>query len=259
MDPKVLREIAESFYTFFRTGHFVPVIEDLSILSTEDAYQCQEIYSMLRCSDGDRPAGYKVGCTSAAIRRQFGFNNPICGRLMNPGVFDEGIPLDIKDFHSLAIEPEFVLTIKNDLSNDHASDEELLESIEYVQPGIELHHYLYHYPTPTRQELICSNGIHAGQVIGRTKVDPREIHWTLEGVAVFINGELMSSGVAAEIMGGPLESLRFLIKHLKQTGEVLKAGEKVIPGSATPLIPVKSGDKVTCSFTNAGSVTAHFD
>ena len=57
MDPKVLREIAESFYTFFRTGHFVPVIEDLSILSTEDAYQCQEIYAMLRCSDGDRPAG----------------------------------------------------------------------------------------------------------------------------------------------------------------------------------------------------------
>ena len=34
----------------------------------------------LRVQDGDRVAGYKVGCTSAEIERQFGLRGPILRR-----------------------------------------------------------------------------------------------------------------------------------------------------------------------------------
>ena len=61
-------------------------------------------------------------------------------------------------------------------------------------------------------------------------------------------------------MEGPLNSLRFLIGHLQKNGEVLKAGEMVIPGSATALIPVEAGEMksypVAC---HLGSVTASFN
>ena len=254
-----LKEIATSFYTFSKTGAFTPAIKDIASLSMDDAYQCQRIYQTLRIQDGDKPFGYKVGCTSAAIRKQFGFDEPIYGRLMTPGLFEEGVPLMAGDYYSPAIEPEFVITLGHDLKNADASDEELLEAIEHVRPGIELHNYMYHYLPPTRQELICSNGIHAGQIVGRNTVAARNVHWEMEGVAVFVNGALVASGVAADIMEGPLNSLRFLISHLQKNGEVLKAGEMVIPGSATALIPVEAGDKVTCSFTHLGSVTASFN
>jgi len=64
--------------------------------------------------------------------------------------------------------------------------------------------------------------------------------------------------VAAEIMGSPLNSLRFLIRHLRESGKVLQAGEIVIPGSATELISVGAGDEVTCSFANAGKISTSF-
>ena len=250
--------IAKSFYEFHRTGQFVPAIQDISVLSMAEAYECQRIYQAMAIAEGDCPIGYKVGCTSAAIRKQFGFDEPICGRLMKSGLVEEDELLKANDYYSLAIEPEFVIRIGRDLSDKDASVSKLLDAIECVQPGIELHHYVYQYPNPTRQELICSNGIHAGQVIGKKRVAAHEIHWELEGVAVHVNGALVASGVAADIMNGPLNSLRFLIGHLASRGQVLRAGDIVIPGSATALIPVVSGDTVSCSFTNIGEVTAAF-
>ena len=258
LNMKSIPNISRSFYRFFKLGEFSPSIDDIAELTMDEAYECQRAFELLRISDGDEPCGYKVGCTSAAIRKQFGFNDPIFGRLMKPGLIDEGNEVNSKEFHALAIEPEFVLTLHQDLPDENCSDEQLLAAIEFVQPGIELHNYVYHYPSPTRQELICSNGLHAAQVIGRTKVDARKIDWFLEGVAVFVNGKLVASGVAADIMEGPLNSLRCLIRHLAQRGCVLKAGDLVIPGSATQLISVHAGDEVTCSFTNGGSVTSVF-
>ena len=251
----VIESLAKSYYEFYRSGVFASDQSKISILSMEDAYAVQRKFQQMREADGDHPFGYKVGCTSASIRRQFGFDDPIYGRLMTPDKYVGDVELDHTEFYSLAIEPEFVLTMKRDVSRVPESDDELLDAIDYVQPGIELHNYVYHYDPPSRQELICSNGIHAAQVIGEVKVDPRDVHWTLEGVAVYKNQQLVASGVAAEIMEGPLNSLRFLLKHLAARGEVLKAGELVIPGSATPLIPAGPGDKITCCFTNLGEVS----
>ena len=161
-----LENIAKSFYEFHKDGHFVAAVDDISVLTMDEAYDCQQRYQQMRIAQGDSPIGYKVGCTSAAIRRQFGFDDPIYGRLMKDGLFEEGEQFRASDYYSLAIEPEFVISIGSDLGDKNANDAELLDAIECVQAGIELHHYVYHYPEPTRQELICSNGIHAGQVVG---------------------------------------------------------------------------------------------
>ena len=255
---KALDRVAESFYGFFKEGVFTPAIDDISALTMEESYECQSIYRALRFLDGDESFGYKVGCTSAAIREQFGFNDPICGCLITPGLIHEGTPLKANQYHSLAIEPEFVFTLARDLLDEDISDNKLLDAIECIQPGIELHNYVYHYPQPTRQELICSNGIFAGLIVGDSKVRARDIDWKFEGVTVLVNGEVVASGVAADIMGSPLNSLRFLIRHLRESGKVLKAGEMVIPGSATELISVGAGDEVTCSFANAGKISTSF-
>ena len=249
-----IRDSAKSFYEYYKSGEVKFGLEDISALSMEQAYQCQDAFLKFRENDGDQPFGYKVGCTSAAIREQFGFDDPIYGRLMTPGKLSEEEPVVAHDYFNLAIEPEFVITMKRDLHEVPESDEELIEAIDTIRPGIELHNYTYHFSPPTRQELIFSNGIHAAQLIGSHAVEASAIHWELEGVAVFKNQMLVASGVAADIMGGPLNSLKFLLRHLKQRDQKLAAGEMVIPGSATALIPVEAGDEVECCFTNAGSV-----
>ena len=250
----VIKDIAKSFYHYYKLGEVSFGLEDISQLSMEQAYQCQDAFLKLRENDGDQPFGYKVGCTSAAIREQFGFDEPIYGRLMTPGKLFEQDSVEARNYDNLAIEPEFVITMKRDLYGVPESEQELIDAIDTIRPGIELHNYTYHFSPPTRQELICSNGIHVAQLVGSHAVEASAIHWELEGVAVFKNQKLVASGVAADIMGGPLNSLKFLLSHLKSRDQKLAAGEMVIPGSATALIPVEAGDEVECRFTNAGSV-----
>ena len=88
----------------------------------DEAYECQRIYQAFRINDGDNPFCYKVGCTSSAIRKQFGFDEPIYGRLMTPGLFKEETSLKADDHYSPAIKPEFVITPGHDLKNANASD-----------------------------------------------------------------------------------------------------------------------------------------
>jgi 2-keto-4-pentenoate hydratase len=57
---------------------------NLSALSLSDAYLVQDKVAEKRVQKGETVVGYKVGCTSPAIRAQFGLEEPIHGKLFNP-------------------------------------------------------------------------------------------------------------------------------------------------------------------------------
>ena len=105
---------------------------------------------------------------------------------------------------------------------------------------------------------MSSNGIHAGLVVGTKRVRLVGLDLDMEGVGLFKNGELAASGIGAEILGGPLKSLRWLANHLIRHGEHLRAGQIVIPGSAVELVAVEPGDCVEARFTRVGCVEAEF-
>jgi 2-keto-4-pentenoate hydratase len=231
---------------------------DMASLSLDDAYEIQRRVIAARVAQGDHVVGYKVGCTSKAIRQQFGLSEPICGRLMAPHVHHGDTVLNWDDYVQCAVEPEFVLGIGKDVLAEVEDETELLDVIEWVAPGIEVHNYRFWFGKPTSQELIAGNGIHAGLVIGNQRILPVDLDFDLEGVAIFRNGELAAAGIAAEIMGGPLKSLRWLANHLLRHGEHLEAGRLVIPGSPVELVSVEPGDRITASFTRVGGVSAAF-
>jgi len=166
--------------------------------------------------------------------------------------------LDWHAFHRPAVEPEFVLTIGRDLADEVGDEAALVEAIDCVSPGIEVHNYHFWMGEPTSQELIASNGIHAALVVGERKLRPQGLDWDMEGVGVWLNDDLAASGIGAEIMGGPLRSLRWLVNHLVRRGEALRAGQLVIPGSPVGLVSVEPGDRVMVRFTHVGRVQAEF-
>ena len=166
--------------------------------------------------------------------------------------------MDAGAFHRPAVEPEFVLTMGRDLTDEVGDDDSLIDAIDSVAPGIEVHNYRFWLGEPTSQELVASNGIHAALVVGAPRVSPRGLDWEMEGVGVWKGAELVASGIGAEIMGSPLVSLRWLVNHLVRRGEALRAGEVVIPGSPVGLIPVEAGDRVIARFAHVGRVEAAF-
>ena len=254
-----LDNVAEAFLQIHLSRTLDPSLHfDMASLSLDDAYEIQRRFIAARIAEGESVVGYKVGCTSKAIREQFGLTEPICGRLMIPHVHHGDTLLNWDDYVQCAVEPEFVLRIGRDVVAEVEDEAELLDVIEWVAPGIEVHNYKFWFGKPTSQELIASNGIHAGLVVGDRRISPTDIDLDLEGVGIFRNGQLQASGIGVEIMGGPLKSLRWLANHLVRRGEHLEAGQLVIPGSAVELIPVKPSDRITAGFTRVGSVEAEF-
>jgi 2-keto-4-pentenoate hydratase len=231
---------------------------DIRNLSLDQAYDVQDKFLAARLAQGESTVGYKVGCTSPAIRAQFGLSEPICGRLMLPHVYSDSVKLEIDDYVDCALEPELVFHIGAQLDGDNLERSHLRPAIAAVSPGIEVHNYRFWYGKPSSQELIASNGIHAALVVGPRYELPDDLDLSEERTTLFVNGEEKATGIGKEIMGGPFESLRWLLAHLRRCNRSLGAGDLVIPGSAAKLVNVSRGDAAEARFTNFGSCRASF-
>ena len=135
----------------------------------------------------------------------------------------------------------------------------MIGAIEYVSPGIELHHFKFWHSPPTPQELICSGGIHAGLVIGNQKVSPETLTFRDEMFKVYKDDTFVTEAPASEIMGGPLKSLRWLVNFLVQRGECLQEGSFVILGSPTELIVIDCDTHLTVDIERVGRLTTAFE
>ena len=180
-----LQVLADSFYDAFYSNSWRNSSTSLLGLSIQDSYWIQNIVCQKRVEAGEDVIGYKVGCTSIAIRDQFGIEEPISGRLFSPHIYSEGTQINRQRYANCAIEPEIVLTIGSDLFGQNLPDETLIKAIECVSPGIELHNYTFWHDPPCLQELICSGGIHAGLIVGDKKVSPRDLSFKNDIFSVY--------------------------------------------------------------------------
>jgi len=231
---------------------------EIGSLSIEEAYEVQDAVAQLRIDAGEEFVGYKVGCTSTAIRSQFGLTEPIHGKIFRPHVFGENACVDWSHFNNFSIEPEMVFKIGKELDEVNPSDDELIDSIQYVSPGIELHDFKFWHSPTTLQELICSNGIHAGLVVGNAKASPSDLNFKREVFSVYEGNRLVTSAPASEIMGGPLNSLRWLVTSLCSQGLSLTKDSLVIPGSPVKLISVDRDTKLNVIIENIGRLDGVF-
>ncbi len=259
MNKKLIEKFSINFFNTFYSGSWNNDIQySISDLSIQESYIVQDLVAKKKIERGERPIGYKVGCTSCAIQSQFGLSEPIFGRLFQPHIFDEGKELNWKRYTNCAIEPEMVLKIGKDLKGENLSDKVLIDAIEYVSPGIEIHNFKFWCTTPTLQELICSNGIHAGLIVGDSKNSPNNLSFESEWFKVYKDDKIITKAKASKIMGGPLHSLRWLTGKLTKRNEILRAGSFVIPGSPVELINIQEDTKLTIFIEKVGKIVAYF-
>lgn len=254
-----LDDFVDELLGFSRTKRFerkgtLPI----SALTLDQAYQVQSRLVRRHIDEGKKAAGFKVGCTSRSIREQFRLTEPVTARLLHPHVYFGNTRLSWEDYVGCAVEAELVFGIGRDVTAPFRDREEARAAIEFVSPGIEVHNFRFLYGEPTTQELIAGNAMHAGLVVGERKTRAEDLDLEMEGVGLFVDGELKASGISAETMGSPLASLVWLAEALVARGEILRAGDLVIPGSPVKLVDVRRGSVVRSCFTNCGEVQAAF-
>ena len=196
----------------------------------EAAYRLQMETARHRIASGDRLAGYKIGCISAAVQSQLGVREPVFGCLYESEIHPSGTALDASRFNDLAIEGEFAVRFGIG-----------------VLGVIELHNYR---SVTSACELIACNAMHAGVVLPRDGPHVRDLDLILdEPLSVWKNGELLGTATARSLPGGPAASIARLEDHLARLGSHLEPGQLILTGSPLPLYRVAEGDRieVTCA------------
>jgi 2-keto-4-pentenoate hydratase len=79
-----------------------------------------------------------------------------------------------------------------------------------------------------------------------------------ESVRVEKNGEAVSEGRGAAVLGDPAAAVAWAANTLGQLGVTLEAGHVVMPGAMHASIPVGPGDTVTAVFHTLGAVSVRF-
>ena len=75
---------------------------------------------------------------------------------------------------------------------------------------------------------------------------------------VTVNGATTETALGSEVLGNPLESIRWLTKKLSVFGHKLEAGMLVLTGSFTKQYSIKLGDEIKADFEGIGATSAIF-
>ncbi len=226
-------------------------------LTIHQAYALQTAITRLRGARGERVIGYKLGCTSPAVQRQLGIAEPIFAPLFDSGLYDSGVRLSRAGFANLAVEGELAVRLARDLSRSTLGDDACQDAVGAVFPVIELHHYVLRSPQPCCRELIASNGMHAGFVVGEKPHGGPSVR--VQRLTICVNDEKVGGSDEPWTMGDPIASLRWLGARLEDCDLRLLRGQVILTGSPLPLYLVGPGSRVVVEAPPLGASCVNID
>ncbi|HRK18584.1 MAG TPA: 2-oxo-hepta-3-ene-1,7-dioic acid hydratase [Hyphomicrobiaceae bacterium] len=223
----------------------------------DDAYAIQAETIRRRVAEGRRVVGYKIGLTSKAMQRSSGIDEPDYGILLDDMMYADGAKINASDFCVPRVEVELSFVLSKPLQGPGLTVPDVLRATEYVVPSLELIDARLLDPRKI-YDTIADNGAAAGIVLGGRPVRPDAIDLRWAGAALYKNGEVEETGLAAGIMGHPAMGIVWLANRLGPHGIELPAGQILLAGSFTRPIWCKAGDTVQADFGTLGQVAVQF-
>jgi 2-keto-4-pentenoate hydratase len=231
---------------------------ELAQLSLEDAYRVQLALVAQRCARGERIVGRKVAFTSRGTMTQFGVRESAFGTILSGGVFVDGDCIPVSRFPAVGAEAEIAFVLGEPLQGPGVNVAQVLKATRGVVPAMEIIN-LCLARTPWRPvEVIATNAVHGGIVLGGQLTPLDGIDLRYEGMVAEVNGEPVGSGAGIEVLGHPAAAVAWLANKLAEFDLALRPGDVVLSGSIIRMLEVKAGQVVKVTFSRIGAVGARF-
>jgi 2-keto-4-pentenoate hydratase len=197
-------------------------------------------------------AGWKVGGVPESLQKALGVHRvagPVFDRALwrADGVTSMRIGAIVGGF--AAVEAEFVARIGAiDPNQLNWTIEVTSESVDAMFVGVEIAGSPLSELNDLGPTAIVSDfGNHAGLLVGPEMPAWRNRMFDVE-VETRINGVRVGTGGAANLCGGPLESVRFLLEHCARRGRLLEEGMLVSTAAVTGVHRIEIGNTSVCVF-----------
>jgi 2-keto-4-pentenoate hydratase len=227
-------------------------------MTVEDAYEIQTLQVERWVAQGACVRGHKVGLTARAMQRLLGVDQPDFGRLLDTMLFATGDRVDSCRFLQPRVEPEIAFVLGRDLEGPGVTPVDVIRSTEFVVASLELIDSRIRDWKITLVDTIADNASSGAVVLASRPVLPGAIDLRLAGCNLYRNGALVATGAGGAVLGDPVRAVAWLANILARAGEVLRAGDVVLPGSCTMAIPVGAGDSIHAEFAGIGAVQVSF-
>lgn len=226
-------------------------------LSISQANRVSWLVHEKRVRSGWKPIGRKIGFTNREMWALFGVNKPVWSFVYDKTYEEIGSKYTCP-LHGLVqpkIEPEIVFCMRAAPSLG-ASDQEVLDCVEWVAHGIEM--VQCHYPDWkfNSTDAICDSSFHGKLLVGNKKYvspDDANLSALLETceVSLYRGEELVEVGHGRNVLGSPLRAIVSLIEAIHSEGSVypILPGEIITTGTITKAYSVNPLEKWRTEFT----------
>lgn len=260
MNQQKKEKIAEELFQSEKQGVEVDQFSaDYPNLTAEVAYDIQSLLVKKKLADEDTKfVGRKLGLTSEAKMKQMNVDAPIYGSLLANMECSPYEPISLEPFIHPKIEPEIAFIFNKDIKGPHVTIPQVLEATAYITPALEIIDSRYRDFTFTFADVIADNASSSRYVIGSQYYEPQAFDLSLMGMVFKKNGEIVSTGTGAAVMGHPARAIAWMANKLDTSGESIGAGEIVLSGALGEAITIDENDVISLSFDGIGSVNATF-
>ncbi|MBT2737180.1 2-keto-4-pentenoate hydratase [Bacillus sp. ISL-7] len=235
-----------------------PLTERFSELDVSDAYQIQLEVIGKKLKEGHKVIGKKVGLTSKAMQQMLGVDEPDYGHLLDTMKIADEATIKIADFISPKVEAEIGFILEEDLVGPNVNYLDVLMATKYVVPTIEIIDSRISDWKIKLVDTVADNGSSARVVVGKKLSKIAGLDLRAQGMVLYKNAELMTSGTGTAALGHPAQAVAWLANKLHEFGITLKAGELILPGALSGAIAVKEGDTILADFGPLGNVSVTF-
>lgn len=236
----------------------MPLVDREPDITIEDAYRIQQRMVARRLAAGETIVGKKIGVTSKAVQALVGVNRPDFGQLTSGMTYEEGEDLRLDGLIQPKAEAEVAFVLKRDLKGPGITATDVISAIDYVSPCFEIVDSRITNWKIKIQDTIADNASCGVFLLGKARKQPTELDLNLAGMVLERNGELIDTAAGAAVQGGPVNAVVWLANTLGALGIPFLAGEVILSGSQSTLIPAVVGDVLTCEVGGLGSCTVRF-
>ena len=259
MDKSKIEKYGDELYdALINRKAVAPLTDREADITIEDAYQIQQRMIQRRVDAGETIIGKKIGVTSKVVMDMLKVNQPDFGMMTSGMVFNEGEAIDTSTMIAPRAEAEVAFVLKSDLQGPGVTAADVLRATECVVPCFEIVDSRIQDWKIKIQDTVADNASCGVLVLGGRRKSPADIDLALAGMVLEKNGEIISTSTGAAVQGSPVNAVAWLANTLGNLGIGLKAGEVILSGSQSPLVPVKAGDSLVCTVGGLGGTSVRF-
>ncbi|PAU89304.1 2-oxopent-4-enoate hydratase [Pseudomonas sp. WN033] len=258
-DTPNLDQLGDELFAALRDARMVaPLTERFPQLRIEDAYAIQQHLIARRLEAGERIIGKKIGVTSQAVMDMLKVDQPDFGQLTDRMVVNQGESIDMSRLIQPKAEGEIAFVLKHDLTGPGVTASDVLRATEGVMACFEIVDSRIRDWQIRIQDTVADNASCGVFVLGDRLVDPRTLDLYSTGMVLEKNGRVVGTGAGAATMGSPVTAVAWLANTLGQLGMSLKAGEVILSGALSAMVPVAAGDNLRMHLAGIGGASVRF-